>query len=250
MSAASPIVPGRRILTALPVYNEARHVRDILPIVKRYSDDVLVVNDGSTDGTLAALEEIDGITVISHPVNFGYGAGLKTAFHTALRGGYDALVTIDCDGQHQPELIPTLAAACVGEGAGVDLVSGSRYHPDAPDDSIPPEDRRAINVEITQRLNELFDLGLTDAFCGFKAYSAHALRQLKNITEYGYAQPLQTWVHAVKAELDVIEYPVPLVYLEEERSFGGSLDDAARRRAYYHHVLAREMSDCGMTAAP
>ena len=245
-SPDEPIVPGRRVLTALPVFNEARHVRDVLPEVLRYSDEVLVVNDGSTDGTLAALEEIDGITVISHPVNFGYGAGLKTAFHTAIRGGYDALVTIDCDGQHQPRLIPELAAACVGAGQAVDVVSGSRYHPEASDESTPPPDRRAINFEITERLNELFDLGLTDAFCGFKAYSRRGLEALKHITEYGYAQPLQTWVHAVDAGLEIVESPVPLVYLEEERSFGGSLDDAARRRAYYHHVLTREMADRGM----
>ena len=241
------IVPGRRILTALPVYNEAGHVRDVLPEVQRFSQDVLVVDDGSTDGTLGALSGIDGIEVVSHPVNFGYGAGLKTAFHHALRHRYDALVTIDCDGQHQPRLIPELAAALwPSDAAAVDVVSGSRYLEVFDNDSVPPADRRAVNVEITDRLNELFDLGLTDAFCGFKAYSRDALEALKNVSEYGYAMPLQAWVQAVDADLRIAEFPVPLVYLEEERSFGGSLDDTARRRAYYHHVLTREMIDRGM----
>ena len=250
MTDRSPIVPGRRILTALPVFNEQSHVADVLPQVRSFSDAVLVVNDGSTDGTLDELAKIDGIEVVSHPVNFGYGAGLKTAFHHALRHGYDGLVTIDCDGQHQPRLIPELAAALWPAGADpVDVVSGSRYLEVFDGDSVPPADRRKINVEITDRLNELFGLGLTDSFCGFKAYSRQALEALKGISEYGYAQPLQTWVHAVDAGLRIVEFPVPLVYLEEERSFGGSLDDAERRRAYYHHVLTREMADRGMTAA-
>lgn len=246
MTSRSPIVPGRRILTALPVFNEASHVRDVLPEVIAHSDAVLVVNDGSTDGTLDELQKIDGIEVVSHPVNFGYGAGLKTAFHHALRHGFDGLVTIDCDGQHQPQMIPGLAAT-LWQNDGCDVASGSRYLEVFGGDSIPPADRRAINVEITDRINELFNLGLTDSFCGFKAYNRTALEALKGVSEYGYAMPLQAWVQAVDAGLRIREVPVPLVYLEEERSFGGSLDDAARRRAYYHQVLTREMTDRKMT---
>src|SRR5207302_8922801 len=74
---------------------------------------------------------------------------------------------------------------------------------------------------------------LTDAFCGFKCYRAEALRRL-NINEPGYAMPLEVWVQAAAAGLKIIELPVPLIYLDEKRSFGGVLDDGQTRLEYYH----------------
>ena len=93
-----------RFLTALPVYNEVRHVTPVLDEVLRYSREVLVVDDGSTDGTSDVLAARRDIHVVRHPKNRGYGAGLRSAFEFALRDDYDVLVTIDCDGQHQPQV--------------------------------------------------------------------------------------------------------------------------------------------------
>ena len=67
-----------RQLTALPVFNEEAHLLDVLPEVRRYSQDVLVIDDGSTDRTPLLLSEMDGIQLVRHPQNRGYGAGLKT----------------------------------------------------------------------------------------------------------------------------------------------------------------------------
>src|SRR5262245_774144 len=100
-----------RFLTALPVYNEAAHVAPVIREVQRYSPDVLVVDDGSSDATPEILAGINGIQVVRHPQNAGYGAGLRTAFEYTLAHGFDALVTIDCDGQHEPHRIPELVAA-------------------------------------------------------------------------------------------------------------------------------------------
>lgn len=245
-----------RILTALPVFNEVKHVREVLAEVARYADDILVVDDGSTDGTAEELAKIDGIAVATHPVNFGYGAALKTAFHHTVINDYDGLVTIDCDGQHQPQLIPQMGAALWGghDAAGrdvapADIVSGSRYLEVFDDNSLPPAERRRVNVEITEWLNDQLGFGLTDSFCGFKAYRSEALKQLR-VTEYGYAMPLQLWVQAAKQGLSVSEFAVPLVYLDEERSFGGALDDASRRRAHYHQVINRELADQDMVVEP
>jgi dolichol-phosphate mannosyltransferase len=95
-------------------------------------------------------------------------------------------------------------------------------------------------MQITAELNERLGLNLTDAFCGFKAYRCQALAALE-ITETGYAMPLEVWVQAARAGLSILELPVPLIYLDEERSFGGALDDAARRLQYYHEVLNRAL---------
>ena len=175
---------------------------------------------------------------------------MRSAFNFALEHKYDVLVTIDCDGQHQPRLIPRLAAAIYADDAGQpwDIISGSRYLEIFDDNSTPPEERRRVNMEITRQLDECFGLKLTDSFCGFKAYRVDALHVFE-ITELGYAMPLQLWVQAVRHQLRIKEFPVPLVYLDEERSFGGSLDDSQKRLQYYREVLQREMAaqnvDCG-----
>ena len=117
-----------RILTALPVYNEATHVVDVLSEVRRFADDILVVNDGSSDDTADVLATVPGIEVVTHEQNQGYGAALRSAFCYAIQHDYDVVVTIDCDGQHEPRLIPALAAAVFPEGdEPLDIVSGSRY---------------------------------------------------------------------------------------------------------------------------
>jgi dolichol-phosphate mannosyltransferase len=227
---------ARRFLTALPVYNEARHLTAVLDEVKRYSPDVLVVDDGSSDDTPRLLEERGDVFVARHPKNRGYGAALKTAFQYALDEGYDIIVTIDCDGQHEPMRIPQFVEAC----RGVDIVSGSRYLKSFDADTPPPEQRRRINAMLTEELNRRLGFELTDAFCGFKAYCVRALSQL-HLSEEGYAMPLELWVQAWAAKMRIVELPVPLIYLDERRSFGGALDDAERRMAYYREVLDRSM---------
>src|SRR5947209_16350137 len=153
-----------KFLTAIPVYNEERHVQDVLREVRRYSANILVVNDGSTDRTAELLEQEAGIDVIRHGRNRGYGAALISAFAYALRQEVDVLVTMDCDGQHEPSRIPVLLEAI----HDADLVSGSRYLRDFRQDSTAPQDRQHINRQITQELNARLWLELTDAICGFK----------------------------------------------------------------------------------
>ena len=231
-----PIAPPKS-LVALPVYNEVAYVDGVLDEVRRYAPDVLVVDDGSSDGTAERLAQRRDIRVVTHADNRGYGAALASAFAYALRHDYDVLVTIDCDGQHQPRMIPEFVAAA----AQADIVSGSRYLARFPGDSVPPVQRRRINQAITDELNRRLGLQLTDAFCGFKAYRASAVRAL-HITEMGYAMPLEVWAQAAHARLSIVELPVPLLYLDEKRSFGGALDDASTRLEYYRLVLERSMA--------
>lgn len=231
--------PSQKFLTALPVYNEVAHVRDVLAQVARYSPDILVVDDGSTDGTTDVLSELTNVQVIRHESNRGYGAALVTAFKYARCRGYRTLVTIDCDGQHEPQLIPRFVEA-INHG-DADIISGSRYLQLA-DDGSAPVDRRRINRIITGELNDLLDLLLTDAFCGFKAYRVSSLADL-DVTEPGYGMPLELWIKAIAAGQRVLELPVPLVYLEEKRSFGGALDDADSRLTYYREVIRKALQE-------
>ncbi len=221
-----------KMLTAIPVYNEEKHVCAVLQEVRRYSPHLLVINDGSTDRTAELLARLPDIDVVTHPQNRGYGAALISAFEYTLAHDYDVLVTMDCDGQHEPSRIPVLLESI----HDADIVSGSRYLRDFRQNSFAPEDRRRINQIITEELNERLGLDLTDAFCGFKAYRREALARL-HITETGWGMPLQLWVQATCAGLRIKEIGVPRVYLDPNRAFGGVLNDADQRLAYYRSVI-------------
>ncbi|MFT7641173.1 MAG: glycosyltransferase involved in cell wall biosynthesis [Pirellulaceae bacterium] len=234
---------SNRWLTALPVFNERDYVDGVLDEVAKYAQDILVIDDGSTDGTADILSKRKDISTLTHAKNRGYGAALHSAFTYAVENQFDYIVTIDCDGQHEPQRIPRFFKA--NESADVDIVSGSRYLKQYPGDSEPPAQRRWINQLITGELNECLGLDLTDAFCGFKSYRVESLKRLE-LTEEGYAMPLELWVQAARVGINVIELPVPLIYLDADRSFGGTLDDGTKRLTYYRSVIKAAMKKAGM----
>lgn len=238
-------------LTAIPVFNEVAHVDVVLDTVKQYSPYVLVVDDGSSDGTrecLAARADTrfdtagdigPGIRVLNHEVNLGYGGALASAFAYAIEHRFQWLITMDCDGQHQPQLISKFVETA--QRSAVDIVSGSRYLRKFPGDSEAPAQRRHVNESITAALNRQLGFDLTDAFCGFKAYRVSRLRDL-NVTEFGYGMPLELWVQAAYHHFRVQELAVPRVYTQETRSFGELLDDTQRRLEYYRRVIEQSLA--------
>ncbi|MCS6976834.1 MAG: glycosyltransferase family 2 protein [Gemmatales bacterium] len=231
-----------KLLTAIPVYNEERNLEAALTEVRKHVADILVVNDGSTDGTPDLLHKQKDLHVITHRHNRGYGGAIISAMAYAVAHDYDVLVTTDCDGQHEPARIPVLLEAL---GEDVDIASGSRYLRTFRKNTPPPEDRQRINFTITRELNERFGLHLTDAFCGFKAYRVPALRRL-HLTETGWGMPLQLWVQAAYLGLRIVEVAVPLIYLDPNRAFGGVLNDPDQRLAYYREVINREALRCSL----
>ncbi|NQU74756.1 MAG: glycosyltransferase family 2 protein [Planctomycetes bacterium] len=235
-----------RTLLTIPVYNEVAHVRDVLGEVRRHVEDILVVDDGSTDGTAAVLAQIGGIRVIRHDRNKGYGQSIIDAFNCAKCCGFDWIITMDCDRQHEPASIPEFLAVIAADDC--DIVSGSRYLLDEGDAALPPVDRRRINTEITTLLNHMLGLNITDAFCGFKAYRVSRLVELA-LTEAGYAMPVQLWVRAMRLGLRIREIPVRLIYNDTSRSFGGHLDDPDYRLRHYFNVLNRTLLEVGQATS-
>ncbi len=198
-----------RLLIAVPIYNEQKYVHAVLDKVKRYHGDILVIDDGSTDGTPEALAARSDIRVIRHTVNRGYGQSLIDAFSYAARHHFDWVITMDCDEQHEPEMIPTFIREIKEDKS--DVISGSRYMHSRSDDDAAPGDRRTINATLTATLNTLFNWQLTDSFCGYKAHRVSAMIKL-SLTETGYAFPMQFWPQIYEAGLRVTEIPVRRIY--------------------------------------
>lgn len=229
-----------KFLVAIPVYNEQKHVERVLELVLEYATNVLVIDDGSRDGTPGLLARFP-VDVIRHAQNRGYGRSMQDAFRMAALDGFDWVITMDCDEQHEPAAIPSFIEA-INEHTH-DVISGSRYMPDSLAEDRPPPDRRAINETITAELNRRLGLALTDSFCGFKAYRVDAIRRL-HLDVDGYAFPMQFWVQAVAHGLRIREIPVKLIYNDPKRSFGGPLDNPESRITHYRCVLHRELRKC------
>jgi len=229
-----------RFVVAIPVHNEEEYIESVLDCAGRFSEDIVVIDDGSTDGSAEKARRA-GAEVVSHRTNHGYGRALRTAFSYAAENDYDVVITMDADKQHPPRFIPVF----LYHMADYDVVSGSRYLEENPDDTPTLPNRARINGIITRAVNQVTGYGLTDSFCGYKACRVKALEKL-DLREDGYAMPLEFWLQAAARGLTVKEIPVSLIYLDPSRSFGGSLDDDRRRLAYYNEVLRREARQAGL----
>lgn len=229
-----------RILLGIPVYNEEKYVARVLDEVRRHAHDILVIDDGSSDQTPMLLAQ-QPVEVIRHAENRGYGRSMQDMLRWAKFDGFDWLITMDCDEQHEPAAIPLFIDA-IQRGTS-DVISGSRYLNNTPLDDAPPQDRRTINHTITVDLNSRLELNLTDAFCGFKAYRIGACEKL-SLDVDGYEFPMQFWVQAVANGLRIEEIPVRLIYNDPTRSFGGPLDDPESRISHYRQTLFCELIRC------
>ncbi len=227
-----------KTLIAVPVFNEQKYVARVLDRILSHAPNVLVVDDGSTDGTSAILVGRRDITVHTHPQNLGYGESIIDAFDYAARHHYDWVITMDCDEQHEPERIVDFLAAIAADDA--DIISGSRYLRQDWGTSAVPPDRRTINQIVTAMIERHLGLSLTDSFCGFKAHRVTAMEKL-HLTVRGYAFPMQFWVQAKRAGLRIVELPVDLIYNDPTRHFGGLLDNPDARLRHYQDVFFAEL---------
>ena len=159
-------------IAAMPAYNEAHVIAEVIKGCKNYVDRVVVVDDGSTDNTVDIAESL-GAYVVRHENNIGYGAALKNCFEAARHLGANAMVIIDSDGQHDPSEIPKLLEPLKN---GFDLVIGSRF-----------VNGNGKNVPIYRKFGmKVLDvatyvaggLNVTDSQSGFRAYGKRAIENI------------------------------------------------------------------------
>ncbi len=223
------------ILIGIPVYNEEKYLRTFLSNYfskltelrhqfPHVTFETLIVDDGSTDGSQSIYEEFgtkECIFYLHNDENQGYGSVQVQFFEFSMSMGFDWLITIDADLQHDLNTLTQFLSEIIYHGESTDVFSGTRYLRILPNSTINaiPIDRYLINMLITHFLNQITPFNLTDSFCGYKAYKVKALERLQFKTS-GYSFPMEFWMQAAKIPLMVKEIPTAAIYLTNRRGRG------------------------------
>lgn len=196
-----------KVLVTITAYNEERNIEHVLErISKDY--DVLLVDDGSSDRTVEFAKK-HGCKVAVHPINLGQGPAVITSFKIGIMEGYDVIIEMDGDGQHNPQEIPKFLE--VLENSDYDIVVGSRIL--GKNYKKAPFFRRTFLPYFTSVINKISGYQLTDSMCGFRAFRATSLKkvmpQIENMFELQYLAS-EMFIRFAKAGLTVTEIPIEL----------------------------------------
>ena len=196
-----------RIMIGMPMFNEEETVGTIVQLSRRHADEVVCIDDGSSDHS-ARIAEAAGATVIRHRTNLGYGAALKSLFNKARADDVDVLIILDSDGQHDPNDVPRIIAPILADEA--DLVIGSRFHQHGGSVAMPAY-RRLGNKIISMASNMTSDHNLRDTQSGFRAFSKKALSILR-FEHNGMELSLEILDDAQEKQLHMKEVPTIIRY--------------------------------------
>lgn len=197
---------SEQVLVVIPAFNAERTVRDIVRGCREFVADVVVVDDGSTDRTAAAAAEA-GARILSHGMNRGKGAALKTGFGYAMQRGYGAVITLDADGQHLPREIPKFLTARAETRA--DLIIGGRAH--LFDQMLPR--RRMANRFSAWSIARCSKTNVSDSQSGFRLYSADLLLKAR-LRSDGFDLESEVIVRAGCGGFKVITIPIELGFVD------------------------------------
>jgi glycosyltransferase involved in cell wall biosynthesis len=196
-----------KIIACMPAFNEEKYIGSLVLQTRRYVDEVIVIDDGSTDATVE-IAKLAGARVIQHGGNKGYGAAIQSIFAEAKRIDPDILVVLDADAQHSPWQIPALIKP-ITDG-GYDCVIGSRQ---AQKKRIPFY-RRIGQKIILHSVKTISENELTDSECGFRAFSRKAIHAIE-LKETGMAVSAETVAEATRKNLKVTQVPVNVTYYDD-----------------------------------
>lgn len=194
-----------KVMVCIPCYNTAPYLADVVTNAKKYVDEVIVIDDGSSDDTADVATTI-GAKVVTHGINKGYGQSIKTGFEVAKSIKADILVTLDGDGQHNPDEIPQIVSPILSGEA--DLVIGSRFLSN--NSKMPRYRRLGINI-ITFVCNFSSGEKVSDAQSGFRAYSKKVINEL-TMNERGMGISVELLIRARQNGFHIKEVPITCLY--------------------------------------
>jgi O-antigen/teichoic acid export membrane protein len=199
------------VVAAIPCYNEARFIEDVVRRTREHVDAVVVIDDGSTDGTAKAARRA-GAQVRRHVTNEGPGAAARSCLRAGRELGADVLVTLDGDGQHNPDEIPAVVGPILSGEA--DVTIGSRFL--GGDNNVARYRKFGIDV-----ITFLYNVGtrpkITDGQSCFRAFTRRAL-EILHISEPGFGFSVETLVQARRAGLRIQEASISCLYHGEGHS--------------------------------
>ncbi|MGH7544435.1 MAG: glycosyltransferase family 2 protein [Gemmatimonadota bacterium] len=215
---------GSKLVAVIPAYNEAGHIGPVVRAVRKFADEVVVVDDGSVDGTSAEARAA-GARVYRHLVNRGLGGGIATGLRAALEAGADIVVTLDGDGQHVPSEVLEVAKPIIKGEA--DLAIGSRML----DPHGMPFVRRVANRCANLATWALFGVHVSDTQSGFRALSRRAAEALDLRTSRMEVSS-EIVAEAARHGFRIAEVPITVIYTEyslsKGQSFGVGLETLAK----------------------
>ena len=213
-----------KVMVAVPCFNEelvlAKTLMRIKESTSHYLDsEIVVIDDGSTDRSKLIAKEIPNISVISHAHNKGLGATFRTAVNHALESNVDVLVTIDADGQFEPDQISHLTSLITSNS--YDMVTGSRFLKDSQVSQMPKVKKFGNNL-YARLINKIAESSLSDVSCGFRAYSKNALCNLHLTGDFTYTH--ESIICLSQQGLQLAEIPIKVEYFSDRESvISGSL---------------------------
>jgi glycosyltransferase involved in cell wall biosynthesis len=197
-----------RILVCIPSHNESKTIGQVVLKAKNYATEIIVYDDGSTDNTYDIAKAAGADSIIRSPVNNGYGVAIRTLFQAAREKDADIMVTIDSDGQHDPEQIPDVVKPIIEEG--FDMVIGSRFL--SPKDTQKVPRYRSFGIKTITKLAQSASYNnITDSQNGFRAYSKNAFFKL-NLFENGMPVSSEILLNAKQKNLSIKEVPITVRY--------------------------------------
>jgi glycosyltransferase involved in cell wall biosynthesis len=215
--ATAPVVPRPRVVVVMPAYNAARTLRmTYMELPQDSVDMVILVDDGSTDDTVAIARELN-LKLFLHDRNYGYGANQKTCYTEALKAGADIVVMLHPDYQYDPRLLPDIVQPIQRDTA--DVVLGSRLKSGSALSGGMPWWKFIANRFLTGAENYAFNLKLSEYHTGYRAYRREVLETVNfalNADKFIFDQEIMAQV--VDAGFRIAEVPVPTRYFAEASS--------------------------------
>jgi len=189
------------VAAVVPAYNESGTIGAVIEETLEYVDEVIVVDDGSTDDTDDIAREL-GATVVPHAINTGVGGAVRTGYRYAIKRGFDFVVQIDADGQHDPSRIPQLLAIADDN----DMVIASRYLNQSFENY---SFVRKVGIRFfTTVVNVLGGLDITDVTSGFRVYRVSTLKDIMHRSDRHWA--VEQTLAAAKLGLRIEETSVEM----------------------------------------